>query len=141
MDLEVKIKYELFEQQLVRLLHEEPIADGRSHPAEGILENIFKDNSEVAERYIQQVSEKHFNDSIVTAGLVLCLGRLPQPVSFGYTLAERCLHQDEVSVREAAVSYLEQKGGERAIRILSAHHETVKWLGDYISKVIGDLEK
>lgn len=135
------VNYERFERGLVDLFYTESIEDGIAHPAEGILENIFKKNSGVAERYVQQVSEKYFSDSTVTAGLVQCLGRLPHPVSFGYNLAEKCLQQGEISVREAAVTYLEAKGGSDAIRILSAHHETVKWLGDYIFAVIGDLKE
>lgn len=130
-----------FEQQLVRSFHDESIEDGMYHPAERILGTLFISNFEVAERYVQQVAEKYFNNSTVTAGLVRCLGRLPRPVSFGHNLAEKCLQQGEISVREAAVTYLEAKGGADAIRILSAHHETVKWLGDYISVVIRDLKE
>lgn len=133
--------YSHFEQQLVRSFHDESIEAGMYHPAEGILGTIFMKNFEVAERYVQQVSEKYFSDPTVTAGLVRCLGRSPHPVSFGYSLAEKCLQQDKISVREAAVIFLEAKGGSDAIRILSAHHETVQWLGDYISTVIGDLHK
>lgn len=81
--------YLQFEQQLLRDFHQESIEDGVLHPAEEVLEDIFK-NSPDAESWIQQFSEKYFSDSVIVP-LVTCLGRSSYQVSFGYDLVQRCL--------------------------------------------------
>lgn len=135
-------EYQRFERQLVISLKEYDLEDGMIHPAEEVLQDVFRICPDNAKEVIEQLADKYLNkNQMVCAGLVQCLGRLDDSSvpEWKYSLAEKCLREGDAGVREASVICLEYWGGQEAVDILSAHNEKEGWLADYISSVIKDL--
>lgn len=123
--------------------HEEPVEDGVTHAAEGILESaLLGDAYSGILDWISQATTDTSNPAH-SASILRCLGRL----SFGLSTARRvkivddALRTDNLEIRDAAVQAAERWGDKPLIEILIAHDEPEVWLAEYIEEVISDLSE
>lgn len=133
-----------FSRRLAQALDLEPLEDGFAHPAEMVMADALRAFGATAFTWIAfAYFEYHQSKPAIAAGLVRCLGRLPEALTqpWGSFLALSALYHADVEVREAAVRAFEIWGGRAAIDALTARVsvEPTPWLADYTRQVIADL--
>jgi hypothetical protein len=130
-----------FEEQLHGMFVAEPIEDGVTHAAQSLIEKALEEDETLASEWIRAFVDAQ-GPSFAAAALK-CVGRLLSPglEQWRMSLAEQALKHEDSEVRDAAVQALESWGGERAVEILTKHHEPRPWLQDYIDRVIRDLSR
>ena len=120
---------------------DEPVEDGVAHPGEEILLNTLE--HERAGEWIQSIYlEALTQNPEIAAGILRCVARLAKEEAspWGTSLVVGALANPIVSVREAAVTAIENWEERGLLRYLKQHQEPVRWLAGYIKKVIRDLE-
>ncbi len=136
---------EQFSLMILHLLEVEPIDDGFTHPAEEVIEKALKEYKILAPAWLQAIYLKNFKRPSVAAGILRCIGRLPDDLvePWGRDLASRGLSHPDLEVREAAIRALEMWGGQESAETLKTYidSEPVAWLKKYGKQVINDLTK
>ena len=120
----------------------EPLEDGYSHKAEGLLEKTLKDYGEDGARWIRSWILEGKEPGIA-ADTLRCLGRLSHQFTpeWRLELVRTALMQSAVEIRDAAVQAVEQWQDDSGIELLMEHREkeTREWLKAYIDAVVADL--
>lgn len=137
------VQEDAFVTRLIASLEEEPIEDGRHHPAERLLAGVIERSPDAALWISSFVRSTASRRPAVAAAAMRCLGRLSGGLisPWGVDLAMDSLRSRSVEVREAAVRALESWGGARAVSALRAYlpDERVGWLRGYAEQVVVDL--
>ena len=131
----------VLKSRLLAALQDEPVEDCVSHPIEEILGETLAKNPSEARSWFHSIFLAHVRNPAAAAALLQCAGRLRRNLLMpeGKQMALAGLNSPSIEVREAAVSAIEQWGGEDLAQALRDHRETVPWLGDYVKNVIRDL--
>ena len=118
-----------------------PVEAGMDHEAERTLERALRsDRDGEALEWIAEFCCDAERPS-VSAAILVCLANVARPGTNEWraNLVERALSMESVEIRDAAVQAAETWGGQRMVRILEQHSESVPWLREYVDGVIGDL--
>ncbi len=135
-------QYIRFRGKLIATLLDEPIEDGVTHPAEGLIDEALRTNPSDYRDWLSQALVEHFpTRPSISASIVRCIGRLEsdQVGPWGMHVADDALRHKDVEVREAGVRSLEAWGGREALEILHRHRDSEAWLDEYVKQVIVDL--
>ena len=121
----------------------EPLEDGMSHPAEGIVDLALQSGEGLdvlgwLRGFCLDIEQPTF-----AASVLRCLGRQIEPGtdSWRASLIRDCLAMSNIEIRDAAVQAAESWGDSGLVTLLESHSETVTWLQEYILDVIDDLRK
>ena len=131
-----------FSASLKALLEEEPLEDGMTHKAEGLIRDGLTQFGAPFSHWLEDLV-RDAQTSEMAVGVLRCLGRLPLAMlrGWGHALVLSCLGSPSIEVRDACVRALECWGGNDAVEALRSHRETVPWLADYVRRIIRDLER
>ena len=135
-------RYDCFRNKLVAMLLDEPIEDGVTHPAEGLIDEALRADSSDCQNWLSQVLVEHYPTRLsLCASIVRCIGRLDydRVRGWGMRVADDALRNRDAEVREAAIRALEAWGGPAAIDMLRRHKDAEVWLNEYVQQVIVDL--
>ncbi len=134
-----------FKLQIVIELDSEAVEDGVVHTVEVAIQralNMYPQHvaTWVEELFVEMLAEKKL---AYASGLLQCLGRLkPDKIkNVTKSLVIKGLSEDSVELREAAITVIEQWGGDDMLNILREHHDPVPWLAHYAQQVIQDLSE
>ncbi len=132
---------ESFSIALSSFLASEPVEDGVSHPAEGLIQDLIEAQPVCALHWIKEYLDLNVRPAIA-AGAVQCLGRIPfkKVRVIAHDIIAWALSHSSTEVREAAISCIEQWEDPSLIGLLKKHDDHVPWLNDYSQMVIGDLQ-
>jgi hypothetical protein len=130
------------ESRLVASFEEDPFEDGVFHCSEAVALEAFDRFPILAELWLLAFLQRLLAEQpAAAADLLRCVGRLPYShlAEFGPTMVIQGLESDDIVVREAAVTAVENWEGPELVALLKSHHEPSDWLGSYISRVIAEL--
>lgn len=131
-----------FRDKLIATLFDEPIEDGVTHPAEGLIDEALRaDSSDCQNRLSQVLVELYPTRPALCASIIRCIGRLDyvRVRGWGMRVVDDALQNRDTEVREAAIRALEAWGGPEALDMLRRHKDTEAWLDEYVQQVIVDL--
>ena len=125
------------------LLAAEPVEDGFTHPAEGLLEQTLRTDADAAVRWIESLLSDPQNAPV--AEVLKCFGRIDTALLDDKILRvfRKALAHNDIEIRDAAVQALELWGSSNAISLLKEQldYEQTPWLREYIERVVRDLEE
>lgn len=134
------LDYDLFRKELLQRIKSAPIEDGVTHLAESLLKRVIYQNSDAPDWFLLILGEYKLVYPSICASIIRCLGRLNY-FNGGVEIMEVYIKHSDVEIRDAAIRALEHWGGEASIGVLREHHDSEKWLNDYVEQVIKDLEE
>jgi hypothetical protein len=122
-------------------LDEEPLEDGVTHSAEGIVQQALSGPAAQRAAFARLV-EVEPNPEFASAVLRLA-GRVGGSAASNWrgALVRAALGSSSAALREAAVEAIEQWEDAKLLPLLRAHTESVSWLKAYIDDVIDDLSE
>jgi hypothetical protein len=133
-----------FRSYILSSITNEPVEDGYSHPAERYIERFLLLDSQGMVNWIEDLLADERSYSIA-ASIIKCIGRVKLDIckGWGFRIIEIALEHPDVEVRDSAAQALEQWGTLQAKDLLKKHiaNEEVPWLGDYMKRVIRDMEE
>lgn len=135
-------QYIRFRGKLVATLLDEPIEDGVTHPAEGLIDEALRANSSHCLDWLSQVLGEHYpTRPSLCASIVRCIGRLDfvRVRGWGMRVVDDALQNSDTEVREAAIRALEAWGEPEALDMLRRHEDAEDWVNEYVQQVIVDL--
>lgn len=118
----------------------EPLEDGVSHPAEGILSDLVSGDEQAPFEWLKDIClEYHSAD--LSSSILRCLGRLTKPgtASWRLDLIRDGLAVENVEIRDAAIQTAELWAEPGIREVLEEHREPVSWLSGYLQDVLDDL--
>jgi hypothetical protein len=134
-----------FRRDLLSSFQQEPVESGYYHPADDIIKEGLKSFKTLCHGWIQSIFFDNFDNTIISAGILLCLGNLDiQEVKpWGIDIAIKGLTHSSSEVREAAVEAFELWGGQESLDALKEYvvSEKVSRLKNYVQEVIKDLSQ
>ena len=134
----------VFARRLISSLEAEPLEDGVSHAADGLIEAALCDvSTEIASRIYETLRELTLDPEhpAFAADVLRCVGRqeLPGTSSWRAELISVALKSSHVELRDAAAQAAGMWGDAGLGPVLRSHSEPVPWLRSYIEDVIADL--
>ena len=120
-------------QGIRQSLEDEPLEDGVSHAAEGILRQAILDwKSEVATALMPS------GDDEIDGSLMQCLGRLESALVLPWALdvARACLQSHSARVRGAAVKAIELWDTPDSLSLLRDHKDQAPWLTQHVERLL-----
>ncbi len=135
-------QYIRFRSKLIAALLDEPIEDGVTHPAEGLIDEALRVDPSDCQNWLSQVLVEHYpTRPSLCASIVRCIGRLnyDRIRGWGMRVIDDALQNRDAEVREATIRALEAWGGPAALKMLRRHEDPVAWLNEYVQQVIVDL--
>lgn len=133
-----------FRSRLIATLLDEPIEDGVTHPAEGLIEEaLCADSSDCQNGLSQVLVENYPTRPTLCASILRCIGRIDyvRVREWGLGVVDDALQNRDTEVREAAIRALEAWGGPEALDMLRSHKDAEAWLDEYVQQVIVDLSE
>lgn len=134
-----------FKSQLVFELDSETVEDGVVHTVEVAIQRALIRYPQDAPTWIKELFDEILAQEKLSyaSGLLQCLGRLrPEGIiNIAKSLVIKGLGHENIELREAAITVIEQWGGEDMLEILRQHQEQVPWLANYAQKVIQDFSE
>ncbi len=134
-----------FKSQLVFDLESEAVEDGVVHTAEVAIQkalDMYPQDTPmwINGLFLEMLSEQKLS---YASGLLQCLGRIkPDRIkSITKRLVTKGLSHESIELREAAITVIEQWGGEDMLEILHGHNDAVPWIAKYAQQVIQDLSQ
>jgi hypothetical protein len=125
---------------LSHALQQEPVLDGFHHPAESILQEMFRDHPAESSKWVLgHLSERGAYSRAADVLKLLCRFK-PESADWRRSIVEIALQSSSDEVRDIAIQAIESWDEPDLIPILRAHPERVPWLADYASQVLRDLE-
>lgn len=135
-------QYIRFRGKLIATLLDEPIEDGVTHPAEGLIDEALRADSSDWQDWLFQVLVEHYpTRPSLCASIIRCIGRLDydRVGGWGMRVVDHALRNRDSEIREAAIRALEAWGGREALEMLRHHTDAKAWLNEYAQQVIVDL--
>lgn len=128
-------------RRIRRHLEEEPLEDGVTHPAEGLVLDMISTSAEGRAALALLVGEADHPD--VSSAVLRLVGRVGRSADGPWRrgLVALGLAAPSPALREAAVEAVEQWEDPGLLPLLSEHAESVSWLKTYIDAVIEDLSE
>lgn len=125
--------------RLQQLFEAEPVEDGMTHPAEGLIERVLGQQRTAALAWLDELATRPDYEHRVA--LLRCLGRMPVMLAgdWGLSVMSRALRSEDMEVRDAAICALELWGTREAADILRAHHDPEPWLAEYVAAVLQSI--
>jgi hypothetical protein len=129
-------------EEIVKVISEDPIEDGYSHPAEQLLRTGLESREIDPELLRHWLLEEH--STSVYASILKCLGRLPHPVTEAWrtSILRPALDHDRSEVRDAAIHAIENWRDSSGWELLRqrSDREQVAWMKEYIDRVLAWAE-
>lgn len=135
-------RYIRFRTKLIATLLDEPIEDGVTHSAEGLIDEALRADPSDCQNWLSQVLvEQYPTRPSLCASIVRCIGRLDhnRVRGWGMRVIDDALQNRDAEVRDAAICALEAWGGPAALDMLRRHQDAEAWLSEYVQQVIVDL--
>ena len=125
-----------------RLLDDEPLEDGRSHPAEAFLRPYLSGGGPALDAWCEGLLGGAVRCS-ERAALLRLLARvgLPHATDVRLRLVGQALTNAEPEVRDAAIQSAETWGDPALHTVLLAHVDQQDWLQGYAHRVAADLDR
>jgi hypothetical protein len=134
-----------FKERVLRLIAEEPLEIGFSHPVENFLRDSIAAYGSLCSNWLSGIIRENNNRPSIVAAIVTCLGRLDRKTvsPWGDTHIRRALLHRDIEVRESAVRAVEMWRAKEFIMDLKRmiRREKTSWMADYIEEVIAEVEK
>jgi hypothetical protein len=136
-DMKLEISDRAF-RALANSVDAEAVEDGIIHPAEQQLAAFVGQHGG---HYLREMLFRSGANAGRTAAFLRLLGRIRGLDNESRRwLVQQGLTSRDVEVRDAAVQAAELWGDRVLAAILNAHHEPIRWLASYVSRVASDLE-
>ena len=128
-----KLEQILFEAYILHF----PFEDGITHPAEKLIQKMFKEDNFHTIEYLIQLWKKFNNNK--KSDLLKIISRTSCKIIL-YNFVQDALKSDNIILRDSAIHALENFRNKNSLKILINHHEKVKWLQDYKNKIITEIK-
>ncbi|MBI4601335.1 MAG: hypothetical protein HY721_05160 [Planctomycetes bacterium] len=127
--------------RLLEVLSGDPLEDGVSHPADGILQDLILEKADAVAIWMGALLRRGRDASLVAA-MIKCLGRLdPCKVpEWGVPYLEEALRRADIEVRDAAVQALELWATPASFATLRRHRDPVPWLQEYVQRLLREVD-
>jgi hypothetical protein len=132
-----------FTKDLSKCLEEEEFEFGYKSKSESIIKRQFEINALATKNWLNEIFIENFKNEKILIGLLRILGRFSEEIIFpqGQTMALAALMHKNDEIKELGIRAFENWNSQTSLQILKNIEVEVKWLKDYLSQVIKDLEK
>ncbi|CAD5246132.1 MULTISPECIES: hypothetical protein [unclassified Imperialibacter] len=132
-----------FTKDLSKCLEEEEFEFGYKSKSESIIKKQFEINALVTKNWLNEIFIENFQNEKILIGLLRILGRFSEEIIFpqGQTMALAALMHKNDEIKELGIRAFENWNSQTSLQVLKNIEVEVKWLKDYLSQVIKDLEK
>jgi len=122
-------------RQIRVYINEVPARIGFPHPCEPLIQEICEEYGSDAFYELFESASDYTQCVILEQS-----GTLGLPESLSIRMCSLALQQDNIAIRDAAVTHLEHIRCSDTLSLLKNHSETERWLRDYIKTIVEELE-
>lgn len=130
-------------KQLISLIRGDHFEYGCSSYSEIFVEELLKHQPIITMQLLNEIMLEYFSQTKIVVGILHILSHLDYETVYpqGQTMAGMALSHQSVEVREMAVKAFENWGNAHSVIFLKSVRIEEKWLSDYVSQLISDLEE